>query len=134
MIQPDTDPPERPGPRWTTDRPTRPGFYFAAPIEHGDDEARMAIHDMAEGWVGDTRPLLLVADVGGDDLEQDDLVPFFAGIGVYPFGDLEHDFACVWWYGPLDLPPAIPGLGPVRPPGEQERRRFRVPRGWPPTE
>ena len=119
-------------PRWTTDRPTVPGFYLAAPIEHDRDQARSDIEDMARGWHGDPRPLLLVADVGGDDLEKDPLVPFFAGIGDYPFGDLEHDFKTVWWYGPLPMPPPIPGLGPVRMPGESERRRFRVPRGWPP--
>ena len=121
-----------PAPAWTQDRPTRPGFYFAVPVEHGKDKAWSDIHDMASGWLDDPRPLVLVADVGEDDLQQDDLIPFFAGIGEYRFKDLAHDFATVWWYGPLPLPPEVPGLGPVRPPGEEERRRFRIPRGWPP--
>jgi len=120
---------------WTQQRPTQPGFYYAVPVEHASEEpenARDAIRAMASGWLPDPRPMVLVADVGPDDLEEADLVPFFAGIGDYPFCDLAHDFATVWWYGPLALPPPVPGLGPVRPPGQLERERFRLPRGWPP--
>lgn len=118
--------------QWTTERPTEPGFYYAAPIEHAEDQARSDIEDMASGWVGDERTMLLVADVGPDDLGEGALIPFIAGIGEYAFDDLEQDFQCVWWYGPLAMPPPIPGLGMVRMPGEMERRRFRIPRGWPP--
>ncbi len=120
--------------KWTTDRPAEPGFYYAVPVEHDSDQARTDISDMADGYEPDDRPLVLIADIGPDDLMAEQLLPYFAGIGEYAFKDLAHDFATVWWYGPIEMPPPVPGLGPVRPPGDIERLRFRIPRGWPPEE
>ena len=121
-------------PVWTLEVPSEVGYYFAVMIDHPDDAKRCEIQQMASGWLQDPRPVPFVAEICEDDDEPEKLIPWFAGLGEYPFRALAHDYAEVWWYGPLPLPPAIDGHGEMRPPGVNEQRRFKVPKGWPPTD
>jgi hypothetical protein len=119
---------------WTSRPPTVMGYYYAVMVEHPIDVGRDEIQQMASGWLQDPRPVPFVAEICEDEDEPEKLIPWFAGLGEYPFSALAEDYAAVYWYGPLPLPPPLEGLGPMRPPGENQQVRFRLPEGWPPQE
>ena len=119
---------------WTDTVPSEAGFYYAVLVDLPEDARRCEIQQMASGWLMDPRPVPFIAEICEDEDEPEKFIPWFAGLGEYPFGALAEDFAEVYWYGPLPMPPALEGHGPMRPPGVNDQTRFRVPKGWPPSE
>ena len=121
--------------RWTREDPKSPGIYWVVLIPRDEDLAAEDIRDMARGLRMDPRPPVHVAEVFPDEDQPSGLIPWVAGMDEpYPFKGLLSDFSEVWWFGPVVLPPPLPGRGALRPFGASGLQPFELPGGWPPEE